>query len=239
MKRKIIVAIVLLFLLAGGGAAVLWYMVYGNNTHQTGEKGYLLFVSEENTLDDITRELTTAGVMIRPTTFTLLAEKTQSDRLLKPGRYLITDGMSNHQLLQRLRNGLQTPLMFTFNNLNFIEDFCGVAGRVFMFDSTDMVRVVRDLDFLDSLGVRPKMLLGHLLPNTYEFFWTTSPEGVVNRLLQEHERFWRGSRTEKLHARGLDRDEVLILASIIQKETNHIDEMARWREFTSTGFAWG
>lgn len=227
-KYKIVFWIAGVLLVSGLGLAALgWWVVYGTNTGVTEEQGYLLFVTKDDTLEGVTEELTDAGVLIRPVTFRWVAEKSRSAPLLKPGRYLIKDGMSNFSLLQMLRNGLQTPLMFTFNNLNFIEDFCGVAGRVFWFDSLDMVHVVRNEAFLDSLGIRTEMLLGHLLPNSYEVFWTTTPERLILRMLQESERFWSGARTQKLNERGLDKEEVLILASIIQKETNHLDEMSR------------
>ena len=35
------------------------------------------------------------------------------------------------------------------------------------------------------------------LPNTYEFYWNTSAEEFVNRMLKEHAVFWNAKRKKK------------------------------------------
>jgi UPF0755 protein len=228
MKKTIIrvVAVILStgIVLASAGAWVL----YSPNvtTTPSGEK-YYLFVTNYTTMDEVESTLIRDGRLKWANTFNLVAKLSKSENRLKPGRYLIESGMSNYNLLQKLRNGLQEPVKFTFNNINFIEDFCGKAGAVFHFDSLQMLDAMRDKQLLDSLGIRPEMLLGHLLPNTYEVYWTISPEGLLIRLVRESDRFWNEERITLLKKRGLKKDDVLILASIIQKETNHTSEMAR------------
>jgi UPF0755 protein len=208
------------------GTATMAWLLFSPNTRNT-ESEYFLFVSKTTRIDDVIARLQTDKMLNSVSSFRMIAEFSNSGEKLKPGRYSIEPHMSNYTLLQRLRNGLQTPLKFTFNNINYPEDFCGVAGSVFHFDSLAMTETVRDRQLLDSLGVRPEMLLGYLLPNTYEVYWTTTPEGLIKRMLRESEQFWAGARTEILKQRGLTKEEVLILASITQKETNHQDEMSR------------
>jgi UPF0755 protein len=204
-----------------------WYLYAPNISDTPRAEKYYLYVTSYSTMGDIVQTLTHDGMLKREATFNLVAKISKSEEKLKPGRYLIEPGLSNYRLLQKLRNGLQEPVRFTFNNINFIEDFCGVAGGVFHFDSLQMLETLRDRQLLDSMGIEPEMLLGHLLPNTYEVYWTISPEGLLIRLVKESDRFWNEERQQKLESRGLNRDDVLILASIIQKETNHVSEMSR------------
>jgi UPF0755 protein len=228
MRKRLLWLAIIMVLVAGITAAGTgWVLIYGDNTQAEAGDPYHVYVSPEMLWVEVEDKLIHSGLIRRPRSFRLLATHTGTAGLLKPGRYLIREGMSNYQLLQMFRNGLQDPLRFTFNNINFVEDFAGVAGRNFMFDSLAILHVLRNHLFLDSLGVKPEMLLGHLLPNTYEMYWTTSPERLIVRLVNESERFWSGQRKELLAKRNLKRDDVLILASIIQKETNHPEEMAR------------
>ena len=65
------------------------------------------------------------------------------------------------------------------------------------------------------------------LPNTYEFFWNTSAEDFRERMFKEYQRFWNATRKEKLEKLQLSRDEVIALASIVQKETVKVDERSK------------
>lgn len=227
MKKVVFIVLsIILFVIIVVIALSAWYL-YNPNVYRVPESGYYLNVDKDDSFDDIFEQLNNDNVLKHPATFYTVARYTKSDDKIKQGRYKIERGMNNHVLLQMLRNGLQTPLMFTFNNINYIEDFCGMAGRVLQMDSLQVLKVLRDEEFLNGLSVKPEMILGYMLPDSYEVYWTISPEGLIKRLVNESERFWQGERKQLLKQRGLNKDEVLIIASIIQKETNHLDEMPR------------
>ena len=65
------------------------------------------------------------------------------------------------------------------------------------------------------------------IPNTYEFYWNTSPEEFVRRMRIEHERFWYRSRRKQAEALDLSFAEVYTLASIIERETRQDSEKER------------
>jgi UPF0755 protein len=65
------------------------------------------------------------------------------------------------------------------------------------------------------------------IPETYEFFWTTSPEAFADRMKQEYERFWDGERDRKAKRMEMTREEVVTLASIVDEETLYDDENSR------------
>ncbi|MFQ8806034.1 MAG: endolytic transglycosylase MltG [Alistipes indistinctus] len=64
------------------------------------------------------------------------------------------------------------------------------------------------------------------MPNTYEFFWNTSPDTFLQRMRQESDKFWT-SRDAKLSRSGLTRQQAYILASIVYEETKRKNEMPR------------
>jgi UPF0755 protein len=62
------------------------------------------------------------------------------------------------------------------------------------------------------------------IANTYEVYWTEDAEGLIDRMYDEHERFWNKNRLEKAEAINLNTIEVYTLASIVYAETKKRDE---------------
>jgi len=62
------------------------------------------------------------------------------------------------------------------------------------------------------------------IPNTYEFYWTTTADQFLERMWMEYKRFWNEDRRTKATALGLTPEEVMTVASIVQEESNKKDE---------------
>lgn len=221
-----IAAIVLLVAVLMAGV-VAWSFLSPNVRTTDGKKASYLFVYQDYTYSAVIQSLVNDKVLKSRGALSIASRIFRIEERLKPGRYRLNNGMTNLALLRMLRNGTQEPVRFTFNNINFPEDFCSLAGGAFQFDSLQMMEAMNNQALLDSLQIKKEMLLGHFLPNTYEIYWTISPEKLIIRFISESDRFWEGERNEILKRRNLTKDQVLILASIVQKETNHTDEMAR------------
>jgi UPF0755 protein len=102
------------------------------------------------------------------------------------------------------------------------------AARFIEPDSLAIVTLLQDEAYLDSIGYSRETLQSIFIPNTYQFFWNTSPRGFVERMLKEHDRFWsKNRRRAKAERLGLTPEEVYTLASIIEKETLNNDEKKR------------
>jgi UPF0755 protein len=62
------------------------------------------------------------------------------------------------------------------------------------------------------------------IPNTYEFYWNTTPEEFVSRMKREYVAFWTGDRSDLAEDIGLSRIEISVMASIVDQESLHNDE---------------
>ena len=69
-------------------------------------------------------------------------------------------------------------------------------------------------------NLKPEQLIGIFIPNTYEFYWTATPEEFVDRMYKEYKRFWNKERMGKAQALGFTPTEIATLASIVASETN-------------------
>ncbi len=65
------------------------------------------------------------------------------------------------------------------------------------------------------------------LPNTYEMYYTTTPEQFTDRMYKEYQRFWTVARKQKAERLGYTPQQISALAAIVDEETNKNDEKAR------------
>ena len=136
--------------------------------------------------------------------------------------------MSNQYIIRMIANGWQTPAKVTLRGyIKTLDRLAAFLGRNFEADSAAFATVLKDTAMIDSLGFRPETFIGMFIPNTYEFYWTSSPRNVVMRFKKEYETFWSGERDRLAREIGLDRNEVMTLASIVIGETNNAGEMPK------------
>ncbi len=66
---------------------------------------------------------------------------------------------------------------------------------------------------------------GYLFPDTYEFFIGESANSVLKKLFENFENKWKKEYSQKAKAIGMSMDQVLTLASIIQREAKDSSQM--------------
>lgn len=156
--------------------------------------------------------------------FRAVAERKRLPARIRPGRYRIPSGMSLNALVNKLRAGEQDPVRVTFTNIRTLAQLAGQVSRYIEPDSAAMIQALREPAMLERLGLRSETAISLFIPDTYEFWWTTTPAQFIARMAREHARFWGRERKAKAEALGLSTEEVATLASIVQAETAKPDE---------------
>ncbi len=85
-----------------------------------------------------------------------------------------------------------------------------------------------EYDFLEAIPDKEKrfrVLEGYIYPDTYEFYVGENASSVVRRFLDNFESKWTEEYQEQAIARGLTVDEVVIMASVLQKEAANSEQM--------------
>jgi UPF0755 protein len=164
------------------------------------------------------------GIVISRKSFEWVAERKNYQNHVKPGHYIIRNSMNNNTLVNMLRSGAQVPVMVTFNNILNKEELAGKISGQIEPDSISLLRCWNDKEYLKSLNTSPGKVFMQFLPDTYEFWWTTDAKDFTERMVKESRKFWEGERTKKAGYAGLSIEEAIILASIIEKETQKNDE---------------
>ena len=142
----------------------------------------------------------------------------------KAGKYELDKSLkTNVDLIRKLR-GRQMTIQLTFNNLRKIDQLAGFLGKHLQYDSVAFIKLFKDAVFLKSIGYTKEDLMTVVIPNTYEFYWNCTPEKFIERMIQEHNRFWNKNRMRKLDAIQLTKKQAYILASIVECESQYKPE---------------
>jgi UPF0755 protein len=217
-------AFVALLMLSYG--VILYNRYFKPNTVLLQEKTYL-FISTGSGYADVVSALQAGGFIKDVKSFESAARQMNYPERVKPGRYKLKPDMGNRELIALLRSGAQEPVRLVIRNHRTIQELAGAVSRKIEADSASIVFLLKDRFLLANEGLKPEEALGVFIPNTYEFYWNTSAEEFFRRMVKESKKFWTENRKQKAEKQGLTAIQAVIIASIVDKETNKNDEKPR------------
>jgi UPF0755 protein len=222
-QRRLLAGMGFTVLLLATAMVGLWFWA-----RRTGVRGAMTSLNIERDIGAraLRDELEHAGLLDEPGLFEAYMVMTGSRARLKPGSHLLRHGLSPAEIVARLtRSSLRPVVKVTvpegYNRFQIAErlEKLEVAGaRAFLASSEDAAR-------LHELGVEADSAEGYLFPATYQLFVDSDPDVVASTLVREGKKrlqrlaTQKPGRFEELRRReGWSEREVLILASIIEKE---------------------
>ncbi len=221
--KFIIIFVAIAFVVVGVRAYQLYNYVFQQNI----KTNYILYISNGTTFKQISDSLHINNILINEKAFKWISKKKNYPAAIKPGRYLFKTGMNTNQITNMLRAGIQEPVDVTFNNVRFKEDLAGKVSKYIQADSISILNLFYDEKKIENFGFNTENFRAMFIPNTYEFYWTTSADEFAKRMKTEYVKFWTDSRKSKAKMINLSPEEVIILASIVQSETIKTDELKR------------
>ena len=221
----LVLGILLVFALAFGFWAYKTLM--SSNVQTTDGKEFVLYIPTGSDYETVAKRIDEAGILVNTKSFQWVAQHKDYPQNVHPGRYVIKNGLSNNQLVNMLRGGLQTPVQVKFNNMRDVDQLAGRVAQQIEADSASIANLLHNQDYVKQLGFNKYTIPALFLPDTYEFYWNTDAENFIARMMREYDKFWTDERKQHAQAKGLTPVQVSTLASIVNKETNMTDEMPR------------
>ncbi len=226
LRKTMWLFFVIILLIAGGLAYFAYGVIYEPNVWTLNGEDVEIRIPTDAGFDDVKQVLYKEGLIVHRKNFEWVAGIKNYANLVKPGNYSISNGLSNNELINMLRSGNQTPVKLIFNNITGVADLASRVSKQIEADSAKIVEYAYSREFAEISGLDPLHITNVFIPNTYELYWNTTAKGFVLRMFEEYERFWNGRRTELAAEAGLSVNEVIILASIVEKETQKNSEKA-------------
>lgn len=215
MKRRIIIISLLVLLIAGGFIA---WQLFGPVV--SAPEGKYLYIRTGSTYEEVKKTLTDQKIVGNTFFFDKVAKYVKYPAAVKPGRYLVKNGMSVVNLVRMLRAGRQEPVKLVITKLRTKEDLAEKIAANFECTAPQVLALLYNNDSLRHYGLDSNTLMTAVIPNTYNMLWNSSPTKIFSRLHDEKEKFWNAERKRKAMALNLSPDEIYTMASIVEEETN-------------------
>lgn len=224
-RKSLLTLIALAVVLAGIGLWVHERFMGPATSFDEGSK--VLYIPSGADLGTVIDSLSGKDALPDERVFRWLCERKKYGDRIKPGRYRIARGMTMNAMINMLRSGEQEPVMVAFSNVDDLPELAGRLARKLEPDSLAFLKAFMDPEIHRSAGLDRETFISLFIPDTYEFWWTTTPEGFIARMTREHDRFWDTGRRSKAAELGLSVEEVATLASIVQAETVRMSDAPR------------
>ncbi|MEO9804143.1 MAG: endolytic transglycosylase MltG [Reichenbachiella sp.] len=225
-KKKIVIgsAIVAFSMMLSSFGFYFWQMIYSPN-FLVEQDPKPLMIRTGHTFKDVQEQLYDGRYLNDLVSFSFLAKMMDYDQLVKPGLYLIQPGMTNVQVIRKLRAGDQTEVNVTFNNARLLKDLPEKITRNLEMTEQQFADLILTDSVRRAYGFDSLSFIGMFIPNTYKMWWNTKPADLLARLKKEYDKFWNAERLAKAETIGLSPKEISVLASIVQAETIQNDEL--------------
>lgn len=135
------------------------------------------------------------------------------------GRYAIHPGEGALKVWRHMKNGLQEPVNLTLPSVRTLNKLSAELSKKLMIDSTSILQALTDEAICEKYGYDTTTIACMFIPNTYDIYWNSSVEKLLDRMKKESEKFWNSDRTQKAKALQLTPVEVITIASIVDEET--------------------
>ena len=217
-------------LLAGIG----WLMV--NDVCALNKKPLTATVEVErgDSVSVVTDKLKDAGLIESKLLFRVFAMIFDAEEVITPGTYELDTDMDFRCLIQSMQSSLSIVppgvVMVTIPEGYTVQQTIAVLAEKGVCSEEELIEAAKnyvftEYDFVDNenLGEITR-LEGYLAPDTYEFFEDSAPEAALSRMLENFESWMSVEVRDQIVKSGYTLDEIVIMASLIEKEAIGDDE---------------
>ena len=235
--RPVLIALAVAALVAGICTTV-WNRVYAKYAAPTdpGDSRPVLFrVEPGSSLTRVANNLEEAGLIRSATVFKYYSDFAGLGQKLQPGTYSFSPDMEMTAIAEALTMGDGVPIV---RNVTLIpgwtvEDFAASLEEKGAIDSAAsfLAKCKTGSDFMDytlvadlrNVSSRKYALEGYLAADTYEFYLNATEDDIIRRMLSQTDKLFSEAWLERTEALGMDVNQVLTLASLIEKEAKTAD----------------
>jgi UPF0755 protein len=225
MNKKLFILINLL-ILAGFIGASYFFFVLRPVAESANSKKFV--VSSGQGLREITAALKEANLIRSKKAAEIFALIFGLAHRLKPGNYFLDSSQGTPKILNILANGPQDVTVIINEGMSLRDADAALSAKGILPKGTlvnlSFDDLKKDYEFLKTA----KGLEGYLFPDTYRFFPESDPALVVRKFLDNfNNKAWpliKGCQTSSIKCHDLTANEVLILASLIEKEVSNSED---------------
>ena len=188
------------------------------------EDGFL-YVRTEADFNEILDSLSTKLENLE--SFKTYAEAKDLAENLKPGKYKLSKGETNKSIVNKIESGKQEEVSLMIRNEPTIFHLAGSVSKKIEADSAQIVNSIINWAKQKDPNLTAETVKLYFIPNTYNYYWPTSGDKFVEKMMGEFEKVWTEERAQKSKAMNFTPLQVFTLASIVQLEASKTDEQPK------------
>lgn len=222
MKKRLFLLlgsiVVLLVAVGGAGFYLAWDFLRSPGSHEVRDVIYE--VRPGKSFNTVARDLQTAGVVKNAEAFSLFARLTGERPHMKTGEYMLNTAMTPREVLAVITSGRSIARPFTVSEGLNVFEIAELYKRSGFGESEEFLRLARDPELAKTLTGEPqaRSLEGFLFPETYQITKFTTTRDLLAAMVRRFETVWKEVEPQ-IRVKNLNKYQLLILASIIEKET--------------------
>lgn len=195
-------------------------------------------VQSGNSLTRVAKNLESQDLIKSSTFFKYYCDFAGMGQKIQAGDYLIKRSMDLFEIADLLTTGDGQPLTTDITIIpgtTIDEIAASLKAKGIFTDESEFLSICRigegvtDYYFIDtvlqtgSAGQRKYLLEGYLSPNTYEIYTNATPLSIIKKLLSQTDKVFTSEWQTRADELGMSMDEIITLASLIEKEAKKAD----------------
>lgn len=195
---------------------------------------FTIYVPSGSTTDDIAQQLYDEGVIQYKNVFKLFSRLKKADGNMYPGDLDVAYNMSYSDIIDSLmisREAKQTATVTFPEGITLLSagrileenNICTADEFIYTFNST--VFGFEFEKYVSSSSLKLYKYEGYMFPDTYEFYVGDSAYNVVKKIKSRTNEILNADVIKLAAERGFTIDQVVTLASIVQREAGDIEQM--------------
>lgn len=220
MKKLLAFCIVMLFGLLGLGAGSVFYIYKQWEKPSPLKEPVLLEIPNGAGAAQVSKLLQKNGVIQSARSFRWWCKFNKSKVNFKIGWYNIPPAQTIEQIVALLSSGKTASIRITIPEGKATWEIAGILAKPLNLDSTDLNALMHNEKFTRSLGIDAKDLEGYLLPNTYDFPYSSDGQTAIKILVNANLKL-----KEEMQAKNSliwkelgSWHRILTMASVVEKE---------------------
>jgi len=222
-KMLVITLLIAAFLVATYVTASFVIFLYSPASFSSQE--IIVDIPEGATFRKVTTLLCNDGLVRDEKKFRILGRIMKAGSKIKAGELLFYKNMTPMQVLDTLMHGLPVAYSFTIpEGFNMYQIADMLVDKHIIKNKKDLVGAARDKTLLIELGIKGSSAEGYLFPDTYTVNKVKDAKVLVRLMNKKFKEVFTKDLIKRANDIGFSEKEIVVLASIIEKETGASEE---------------
>lgn len=191
----------------------------------------VFIIESGQSLAAIAKNLENKSIIKNQTYFKLFTRFKRAGKKLQAGEYVLSASKTPEQILDIFLKGKVKLYKITIPEGLNIKEIAFVVEKAGFCDKTKFTELCFDKSLISSLvisslEIESSSLEGYLFPDTYFFSKDTSCENIISTMVKHFKNTFTFAWKKRAQSLGFYVNDIVILASIIEKETADASERA-------------